>query len=176
MRVHYVGIDTEHHGGCASHCSHYNKECLLNRRRFATSLAFTAAAPALLPLRKVLGQVEGIPVEAQEAAFVEAVDGEKMKVKIGDKEETVRFIGIDAPEEKNDDDFPECGFEESKQALTEAVSGRRIFLESDVEDKDGKKCLWRNVWTVTPEGASGGLLNEQLLQFGWATRHTEEKT
>lgn len=148
----------------------------MNRRRFATALAFTAAAPSLLlAFRNVLGQAEKIPRGAQEATFIEAVDGEMMKVEIEDKVEVVRFIGIDAPVEKNEDDYPECGFQESRQALNDAVAGRRIFLEPDAEDRDPEKRLWRHIWTATAEGENGSLLNEQLLQLGWVTLQGEEK-
>lgn len=147
----------------------------MNRRRFTTSLVATATAPALFAVHSTSAQAPTPPSDAQEAIFIEAVDGEKMKVKIGDKEEEVRLIACDAPEVKNEDGHPECGFEESKQLLAKYVAGRRILLEKDAEDRDGKRRLWRHVWVSASDGVNFGLFNEILLETGWVTIQPEEK-
>lgn len=74
------------------------------------------------------------------------------KVVIGEREEGVRLIGIDVPEEGNDDGTPDCGFEEPEQARIDAVPDRRIVLEPDVEDMDEEQRLLRHVWTMSLEG------------------------
>ncbi len=118
-----------------------------------------------------------LPAGAQEVTVLEAIDGEKMKVKIGPDEKMVRLIANDAPEEKNADGNPECGFESAKQNLINTVTfgGRKVFIEADEEDKDGKDRLWRHVWVSNEDGITFALVNEYLLESGSVALQAEVK-
>lgn len=106
---------------------------------------------------------------------LDALDGEKIRAVINGERVVVRLIGCDAPEPERAENTTECGYVESRQALADAVVGRTLLLEADVEDKDNKDRLWRHVWLVNADGTDGGLLNQQLLQHGWVTTQEEEK-
>lgn len=118
---------------------------------------------------------KGIPADAIAATYVEAVDGEKFKVAIDGDDHEVRMIGVDAPEQKNDKDLPECYAEESKARLDELLAGKTVYLEQDAEDKDGKDRLWRFVWYQPDSQGEALLLNEQLLAEGFVIGREEEK-
>jgi micrococcal nuclease len=114
---------------------------------------------------------EGTPSTAVAARVIEAVDGEKLTVRIDGEVAEVRLIGVDAPEPINDDDLVECFAVESTGYLDDLLSGETVYLESDVEDKDGKDRLWRFVWY----GPDSTLLNEHLLLEGTVILRKEEK-
>ncbi len=119
---------------------------------------------------------KGIPADAVEAKVSGHVDGEKIKVKIGGEEEEVRFIGVDAPEPKNEDDLPECYAEESTKRLkTMLPVGRTVYLERDVEDRDRRDRLWRYVWFPGKDDGKPRLANEIILREGFAIAQDEEK-
>lgn len=145
------------------------------RRQLVASGTVAILAPTLAKVAVFAAPPKGIPADAEEATFKEVVDGEKFKVTIGDKEHEVRMIGIDAPEEKNSDDFPECYFEESKARLEALLKGRTIYLEKDAEDKDKKDRLWRYVWYEGRIDNSAHMVNEQLLEEGTVIIRDEEK-
>ncbi len=143
------------------------------RRQFVTTGTIAVLAPSIATVTALAAPPKGIPADATEATFVDAVDGEKIKVTIAGEDHEVRLIGVDAPELKNDDDLPECYFAESTSALKAMLAGRTLYLESDVEDKDSKDRLWRFVWiegTIVPT-----LVNDQLLRDGTVILRTEEK-
>src|SRR3989344_2921655 len=55
------------------------------------------------------------------------IDGDTFELSDGD---VVRMLGIDAPEEG------ECFYEESKEALSRLVEGKKVELRKDVTDAD----------------------------------------
>jgi endonuclease YncB( thermonuclease family) len=143
------------------------------RRQFVTTGTIAVLAPSIATVTALAAPPKGIPADATEATFVDAVDGEKIKVTIAGEDHEVRLIGVDAPELKNDDDLPECYFAESTSALKDMLAGQTLYLESDVEDNDSKDRLWRFVWiggTIVPT-----LVNDQLLRDGTVILRTEEK-
>lgn len=145
------------------------------RRQFVGSGTIAILAPSFAAIGARAAPPKGVPASAEGATFVEAVDGEKLKVKNGDKEHEVRMIGVDAPEKKNGDGFPECYFEESKARLGELLKGRTIYLEQDAEDKDSKDRLWRYVWYKDEIDNVAHMVNEQLLEEGTVIVREEEK-
>jgi len=143
----------------------------ISRRSFV--LASIASAGVPLAIGHSIAAQPAIPSNAEEALFVRAVDGEKIKVRIGAKIEEVRFIGVDAPEVKVDNNTTECHAMESTALLTSILADQTVYLESDVEDKDGKDRLWRYAWVVA-DGVPT-LLNEYVLAQGAAILKDETK-
>ncbi len=81
----------------------------------------------------------------------EVIDGDTIRVTFPDSEETVRLIGINAPEDG------ECWADEATTALAGLLHAGAIRLEHDVTDRDPFGRLLRYV--STPDGEDvGGLL------------------
>ena len=148
---------------------------MINRRRLVAGSVGAAAIAAIGSSKGRSSAAQGAPQGSPTATPLDALDGEKLRVNFNGERVVVRFIGIDAPEPEVGENTTECGFVDSKQALIDAVAGKTLLLEQDAEDKDNKDRLWRHVWLVNPDGTDGGLLNEQLLQYGWVTSKEEKK-
>lgn len=95
---------------------------------------------------------DGRPIRAgeelkdHEATVAYVIDGDTVVVKTADgAEETVRLLGIDAPEIKHKDDpesKDECGGQEAKAALEEFLpqgTPVRVQVENDLSDKEMAK-------------------------------------
>ncbi len=94
------------------------------------------------------------------ATVVHVSDGDTVTVRRDGREERVRLIGINAPEQG------ECLADEARSTLRELVNGREIVLERDVEDADQFGRLLRYVW------ADGSLANAELVRRGLAIATT----
>ncbi len=117
----------------------------------------------------------GIPDDAEAAVVTSHVDGEKFKVTLNGEEEEVRMIGIDAPEMKGEGDLPECYAQESLDHLASVIPvGETVYLQKDAEDKDNKDRLWRYVWIEGPIAILSELLNETIVENGYAIDREEE--
>jgi endonuclease YncB( thermonuclease family) len=95
-------------------------------------------------------------LEMASGLVVHVDDGDSLIVEIGDREERVRLIGINAPERG------ECLGDLARQALAERVEGQTVYLEADIEDSDRFERLLRYVWH------DGELVNEWLAGAGLA--------
>ncbi len=84
------------------------------------------------------------------------LDGDTIKLST---EETVRLIGINAPEKGE-----KC-YEESKEFLEDFISDKEITLEKDVEDKDQYGRLLRYVF------ADGHNVNYGMIYLGFAHKY-----
>ncbi|MCS6856253.1 MAG: thermonuclease family protein [Sandaracinaceae bacterium] len=96
-----------------------------------------------------------------EAFVVRVTDGDTMVVKIGEKEERVRLIGVDAPEK---DQVP--WGERAKEFVESMTRGRTVRLEFDVEPRDRYGRLLAYVYVDST------LLNLELLKEGLAMLYT----
>jgi micrococcal nuclease len=86
----------------------------------------------------------------------EVVDGDTIRVRIDGSEETVRLIGINAPE------AGECLADTATIRLEELIADATIELESDRSDRDRFGRLLRYVWVEDT------LVNEALVADGLA--------
>lgn len=125
-------------------------------------LAFTSGAelPADYPLR---------PDNLPQARVIEVVDGDTVRVRLDDREETVRLIGIDTPETVHPTRPVECfGAEASAQAHN-LLDGQAVFLEADRSQSDADRYgrLLRYLWL-----RDGRLVNYELLRQGYAFEYT----
>lgn len=116
---------------------------------------------------------DAIPDGAVEATFIMALDGEKMRVRIGTEFQNVRLIGVDAPEPTSGNNETECYATESTDLLATLLTDQTIYLESDAEDKDNKDRLWRYVWANV--NGVPTLVNEYVLAQGGGIIQEEEK-
>ena len=90
------------------------------------------------------------------ASVVDVIDGDTIEVEIDGVTETVRYIGIDTPE------IGERCAPEATEANTDLVSGKRVMLVPDKENRDIYDRLLRYVYL------DGELVELKLVELGLA--------
>lgn len=90
------------------------------------------------------------------------IDGDTLTVEKNNKEETIRMIGINAPESN------ECGGIESAQKLKELVENKEIKIEGD-ETQDDKDVYGRTLRYIFVDGIN---INQKMIADGWAKEYT----
>ena len=106
-------------------------------------------------------------IQLHPAEVARVIDGDTLELSDG---ESVRLIGIDAPERG------EVGFEEARDFVKERISkGQTVWLQSSGNDRDRFGRLRRYVRLEIPspisdisEQRSQNLLNQMLLDYGYA--------
>jgi micrococcal nuclease len=103
---------------------------------------------------------------------VRVVDGDTIDVEIMGKQESVRLIGIDAPESQYSYEPEECYGTEATQYVRALLSEREVHLVSDntQTDRDSYGRLLRYVWRD-----DGIFVNEQVIAEGYAREYTFKK-
>lgn len=112
----------------------------------------TVPAPTATPTA-----IAGIPVDAVEATLLRVVDGDTIHVSIQDKEETVRYVGVDTPERN------QPGYQAATEANRALLGDGMLYLEPDQSDRDNFGRLLRFVYT-----GDGTFVNRELVFQGWA--------
>jgi len=93
---------------------------------------------------------------------IRVVDGDTIRVRIGGREYTVRYIGIDTPETVKPGSPVECFGPEAKRRNEELVGGKVVELEKDVSETDRYGRLLRYVYV------DGRMVNAILVEEGYA--------
>lgn len=94
---------------------------------------------------------------------VQIVDGDTIDVLIEEKQERVRYIGIDTPELRiQTNEKPDCFAKEATAANSRLVAGNEVLLVADVDDRDDYGRLLRYVYV------GNTFVNEELLKDGYA--------
>jgi len=96
------------------------------------------------------------------ARVVAVVDGDTIKVEMGGREYTVRYIGMDTPETKHPQKGVEPYGQEASAANERLVGDKVVYLEKDVSETDRYGRLLRYVWI------DGTMVNEELVRQGYA--------
>jgi micrococcal nuclease len=100
-----------------------------------------------------------------QASVVRVVDGDTVAVSIGDREETVRLIGIDTPETVDPRSPVECfGREASERTKALLPEGAGVRLVADVEARDRYDRLLAYVYRD-----DGTFVNLALVEDGYAS-------
>lgn len=96
---------------------------------------------------------------------INVIDGDTIMVKVGGVAESVRLIGINAPEVASPHSKEECYGEDAKVFLKEIISGEKVFLKGDdlADDRDRYNRLLRYVYLE-----DGTMVNVLLLEEGYA--------
>lgn len=103
------------------------------------------------------------PVEV--ATVLRVIDGDTIVVDAAGSEETVGYLGVDAPE-RGFNGAPEPLAEEAAAANSQLLGGHAVYLErGTVEDRDASGRSMRYVWIRSDAGWS--LLNEALVRVGY---------
>ena len=123
-------------------------------------MALLRALVALLPLVVALpawpapGTLEG--------TVVRIVDGDTIHVRLGDRVEKVRYIGMNTPEVHHPTKGEEPGGREASEVNRRLVAGKTVRLELDVQERDRYGRLLAYVWV------GDVMVNEELVRLGYA--------
>jgi micrococcal nuclease len=120
-------------------------------------------ARRLAPLLFVLALA--LPTLAQsalEGTVVRVVDGDTIDVRLGERLEKVRYIGVNTPEVHHPTKGEEPGGRAAAVVNRELVSGRRVRLELDAQPRDGYGRLLAYVWV------DATMVNAELVRRGFA--------
>ena len=103
------------------------------------------------------------------AQVVRVVDGDTIVVSQGEKQETVRLIGINTPETVDPRKPVECFGKEAKEYLKELLNGKKVRLENDPsqQERDRYGRLLRYIFLEDKT-----FINQKLIEDGYAYEYT----
>lgn len=97
-----------------------------------------------------------------EGTVVRVVDGDTIRLRIGDRDEPVRYIGVNTPEVHHPTKGEEpCG-REASEVNRRLVTGRHVRFELDVQERDRYGRLLAYVWVGET------MVNAELVTLGYA--------
>ena len=120
---------------------------------------------ASIDLEPVLTLGEATPAQAPElieATVTEVLDGARIIVDLGGLQETVQYLGVQAPA------GDACFAAEATAANTELVTGQQVWLERQATDRGADGALLRDVW-ITGQNGNRALVTARLLEAGAGT-------
>ena len=97
-----------------------------------------------------------------DGVVVRVVDGDTIHVRLVDRIEKVRYIGVNAPELSHPKKGAESAGREAARVNRQLVGGRRVRLELDVQERDRHGRLLAYVWI------GNVMVNEELVRLGYA--------
>lgn len=115
-------------------------------------------------------QEENAEAEEEQELFdvVKVIDGDTITIKMGEKNETIRLIGMDTPETSDPRTGVQCFGKEATVKL-KSVIGARVAIERD--EREGERDKYdRLLAYIYNEG--GVLLNKYLIEQGYAYEYT----
>jgi micrococcal nuclease len=108
---------------------------------------------------------EGAADQPLPATVVRVVDGDTIVVRLpGDREERVRYIGVDTPESVKPGTPVQCFAHAASAENERLVEGRRVRLVRDAEERDRYGRLLAYVYRL-PDGL---FVNAELVRGGFA--------
>jgi micrococcal nuclease len=105
------------------------------------------------------------PNVAVVARVVEVVDGDTVKVALGGRRESLRYIGIDTPESRRPGTPVECFAKAAAAYNRRLVGGQAVTVRTDVEPRDRYGRLLAYVY----RRRDGLFVNAALVRDGYAT-------
>jgi micrococcal nuclease len=99
---------------------------------------------------------------ALEGEVVRIVDGDTIHVRLTDRIEKVRYIGVNTPEVHHPTRGAEPGGREATSVNRSLVAGKHVRLELDVRERDRYGRLLAYVWV------GGVMVNAELVRRGYA--------
>ena len=116
------------------------------------------------PLHEIGGVLLGFAASAHrvvDADVVRVVDGDTIHVRIAERIERVRYIGVNAPELHHPRRGAEPGGREAADVNHGIVSGKHVRLEFDVRERDRYGRLLAYVWV------GDVMVNAELIRRGY---------
>ena len=107
------------------------------------------------------------------ASVTRVIDGDTVNVAINGKEETVRMIGVNTPETHHPEKPVEPYGPEAENYTRSQLTGKTVYLEKDVQERDKYGRLLAYVWLEQPSSSSENeirakMYNAKLLLGGYA--------
>ena len=99
---------------------------------------------------------------AFDGVVVRVVDGDTVHVRLGDRIEKVRYIGVNTPEIHHPRKGEQPGGPEAHAVNRRLIEGKRVRLELDVQPRDRYGRMLAYVW-VGPM-----MINAELVRLGYA--------
>jgi micrococcal nuclease len=121
-----------------------------------------AARRLAVPLLLLCLAASAVAQVSLEGAVVRVVDGDTVHVRLGDRIEKVRYIGVNTPEVHHPRKGEEPGGREAAAVNRTLVEGRRVRLELDVRARDRYGRLLAYVWI------GDTMVNAELVRRGYA--------
>ena len=120
--------------------------------------------PGILPLVLLALLVTAVSASASplEGVVVRVVDGDTIHVRIADRIENVRYIGVNTPEVHHPRKGEEPGGREAAAINRGLVIDRSVRLETDVQSRDRYGRLLAYVWI------GDTMINAELVRLGYA--------
>ena len=100
---------------------------------------------------------------------VNVIDGDTIQVKIGNKVETVRLLGINTPEVENPYRHQECFGPEASKETKELLTGKEVYLLPDPQAPNRGKYNRLLRYVFLPNGE---FINAELVKQGYAFEYT----
>ena len=116
----------------------------------------------MLVLVAALAGIAGAQPSPLEGTVVRIVDGDTIHVRLSDRTEKVRYIGVNTPEVHHPRKGEEPGGREAAQVNRDLVDGKRVRLELDVQARDRYGRLLAYVWL------GDTMINAELVRLGYA--------
>jgi micrococcal nuclease len=102
------------------------------------------------------------PPAGLDGTVVRVVDGDTITVRLGERVESVRYIGVNTPELARNGKEEQPGARQAHAANRRLVEGRRVRLELDVQARDRYGRVLAYVWV------GDTMINAELLRQGYA--------
>lgn len=107
------------------------------------------------------------PVSTTDGTVLEVIDGDTIRLQIGNTKESVRLIGVNTPETKHPTKGVECFGPEASAFLHDLLPvGTRVRIERDAEARDTYRRLLLYVFLPTSTGER--FVNLELVARGFA--------
>ena len=102
------------------------------------------------------------PPTGLDGTVVRVVDGDTITVRLGERVESVRYIGVNTPELARNGREEQPGARQAHAANRRLVEGKHVRLELDVQSRDRYGRLLAYVWIADT------MINAELLRLGMA--------
>lgn len=114
--------------------------------------------------RDLVAADDGATGSASTGLVTRVVDGDTIHVRVGGRDETVRYIGVDTPETKHPTKPVQC-FGHAASAFNERlVDGERVLLVADAEERD----RYGRLLAYVHRRRDGLFVNAELARRGYA--------
>lgn len=122
----------------------------------------SSASPSPAPSASPSAKVDDKPVAVEDSLIVakvtEVVDGDTVKVQIGDKEETVRLLLVDTPETRDPNEPVQPFGPEASKFAEKTLEGKAVKIEMDGPERDKYNRLLAYIWI------GDKLFNQMLIE------------
>jgi micrococcal nuclease len=113
---------------------------VLSKKNITLIATLVAAITTYFYRQPVQELIQSAPQAAASDYTVTRVsDGDTIQVKMGDKTETIRLIGVDTPETKDPRKAVQCFGKQASEFTKQQLLGKQVRLESDPNDSDRDK-------------------------------------